>query len=56
MREIISLHVGQFGIQLGQEVWSRMADECSDSLDNSKIFLEQENGVTYARAVFCDLD
>jgi tubulin alpha len=25
MREIISLHVGQFGIQLGQEVWNRMA-------------------------------
>ena len=56
MREIISLHVGQFGIQVGQEVWSRMAEECSDSLENSQMFVEQESGVTKARAVFCDLD
>ncbi|CAD5206982.1 unnamed protein product [Bursaphelenchus okinawaensis] len=65
-REVISLHVGQAGVQIGNACWElfclehgiRADGECIDEVDKSlgTFFQESSNGKFVPRTVFVDLE
>ncbi|KAL9650669.1 hypothetical protein ABK040_001725 [Willaertia magna] len=68
MREVISLHIGQSGIQTGQQVWELFRNEhginedgslsgdVNQRNDSSVIFSESNRGKYVPRALFVDLE
>lgn len=66
MRELIFLHFGGFGINVGLEFWKLMLIEHGIGLDGRvidqpignphTIFWEDDEGIFHPRAIFADLD
>ena len=67
MRETLSIHIGQAGCQIGDNVWDLLGEEHSltkdgylknseTNINNEVVYRETEKGKFVPRAVFCDLE
>ncbi|TNV78441.1 hypothetical protein FGO68_gene11212 [Halteria grandinella] len=60
MKEIISIHLGDLGLNLAQTLWPRFQQETLDfdqtSITDSPFYSEYQSGSVKPRAILCDLD